>query len=277
MSRKQYDSHPVGWICAACGTQFAETIAPQHSCPICFDERQYVGWDGQQWLSPDELAATHSIRFAEEDGVTTMVMTPGFAIGQRAFLVPHAGGLVMWECLSLITDEAVARLKAMGGVTAIAISHPHFYSAMAAWSEALGGVPVYLHGADREWVENCPRNVHFWEGERLALADNLKLVRLPGHFDGSAGLWWKDGPRPGGSLLPGDAIQVVMDRRYATFMYSYPNAIPLGPTALAGLESRVADLAFDDVFGFSPGRQMIGAAKAGIAASFDRYRAALAA
>ncbi len=277
MTGKLHDDHAVGWICAACGTQFAATIAPPHSCPICLDERQYVGWGGQQWLSPDELAAKHPIQFAEEDGITTMVLAPDFAIGQRAFLIPHGGGLVMWECLSLVTDEAVARLKAKGGVTAIAISHPHFYGAMASWSEALGGVPVYLHAADQEWVQHCPGNVRFWEGERLTLADNLELVRLPGHFDGSAGLWWKDGPRPGGSLLPGDAIHVVMDRRFATFMYSYPNAIPLGPTALAGLEARVADLAFDDVFGFAPGRKMIGAAKARVAASFDRYRTALAA
>jgi glyoxylase-like metal-dependent hydrolase (beta-lactamase superfamily II) len=272
-----HDKFGTGWICATCGTQFAPAIAPPCSCPICCDERQYVGWAGQQWRSPDDLAASHSIRFADEAGVTTMVMTPDFAIGQRAFLVPHDGGLMMWECLSLVTDEAVDRLKAMGGVTAIAISHPHFYAAMASWSEALSGVPVYLHAADRAWVQGCPRNVRFWDGERLTLADNLELVRLPGHFDGSAGLWWKDGPRPGGSLLPGDAIHVVMDRRHATFMYSYPNAIPLGPTALAELEARVADLIFDDVFGFSPGRQMIGGAKAHVAASFDRYRAALAA
>jgi hypothetical protein len=272
-----HDKFGTGWTCATCGTQFAPEAKPPGSCPVCLDDRQYVGWAGQHWRSPGELAASHTIRFAEEAGVTTMVMTPDFAIGQRAFLVPHDGGLVMWECLSLVTDAAVDRLKAMGGVTAIAISHPHFYAAMASWSEALGGIPVYLHAADRAWVQDRPRKVHFWEGERLVLADNLELVRLPGHFDGSAGLWWKDGPRPGGSLLPGDAIQVVMDRRFATFMYSYPNAIPLGPTALAGLETRVAKLAFDDMFGFSPGRQMIGGAKAHVAASFDRYRAALAA
>jgi hypothetical protein len=272
-----HDKFGTGWICATCGTQFASAITPPDTCLICLDERQYVGWSGQQWLSPGELAAAHAIQFAEEDGVTTMVMTPSFAIGQRAFLIPHARGLVMWECLSVVTDEAVSRIKAMGDVTAIAISHPHFYAAMSSWSEALSGVPVYLHGADRAWVQDCPRNVRFWEGERVTLADNLQLVRLPGHFDGSAGLWWKDGPRPGGSLLPGDAIQVVMDRRFATSMYSYPNAIPLGPTALAELEARVADLTFDDVFGFSPGRQMISGAKAHVAASFERYRAALAA
>ena len=106
------DKREPGWICVTCATQFAPAIAPTGSCPICVDDRQYVGWDGQQWLSPNELSASHTIRFAEEDGVTTMLLTPDFAIGQRAFLVPHDGGLVMWECLSLVTVEAVARLRA---------------------------------------------------------------------------------------------------------------------------------------------------------------------
>ena len=39
----------------------------------------------------------------------------------------------------------------MGGIAAIAISHPHYYSSMAEWAEAVDA-PIYLHAADREWV-----------------------------------------------------------------------------------------------------------------------------
>lgn len=181
----------------------------------------------------------------------------------------------MWECLSHVTDAALSRLAELGGVEAIAISHPHFYTAVVDWSDALGGVPIYLHAADRQWVQRPSQVIRYWEGDSLRLSDTLELIHLPGHFDGSAGLWWKNGPRSGGSLFAGDAIQVVMDRRFATFMYSYPNLIPLGPGPLAMLEARVARLHFDDVFGYAPGREIVGDAKVRINESFSRYRAAL--
>ena len=239
-------------VCTTCGTLHPPRPGTPPACAICLDERQYVGWSGQHWTDAATLASTREIRFEDCAGVTTMVLDPAFAIGQRAFLIPHAGGLVMWECLSTVTDAALARIA------------------------ALGGVPIHLHAADRSWVRFETAAMRFWSGDRLALSDRLELVHLPGHFAGGAGLWWKDGPRPGGSLFPGDAIQVAMDRRFATFMYSYPNAIPLGCAALDRLEAHAGRLTFEDVYGFAPGRQIIGDARARVDASFARYRAALA-
>lgn len=264
----------TAWICATCGTQYSPSTEPPASCLICNDERQYVAWSGQKWTSADILNAERVIEFVECAGVMTMVSRPTFAIGQRAFLVPSGTGLVMWECLSHVTDAALSRLAQLGSVEAIAISHPHFYTAMVDWSDALG-VPIYLHAADRQWVQRHSPAIRFWEGDSHRLSDTLELIHLPGHFDGSTGLWWKDGPRSGGSLFSGDAIQVVMDRRFATFMYSYPNLIPLGPGPLARLEAEVSRLVFDDIFGFAPGREIVGDAKARVDASFSRYRAAM--
>ena len=45
--------------------------------------------------------------------------------------------------------DAVEYVKSLGGLKAIAVSHPHFYGAVADWSEAFGGVPIYLHADDR--------------------------------------------------------------------------------------------------------------------------------
>jgi hypothetical protein len=267
---------PETWICETCGTQYAPAARPPAACPICDDERQYVGWDGQRWTTPAALRRAHAIRFADEGGVTTLTMAPSFAIGHRAFLVPAGGSHVMWECLPLVTDAAIEAIEAAGGVRWIAISHPHFYAAMVEWSDALGGVPIYLHEADRAWVQRASPRVRWWAGPRCALADDVELVALPGHFPGSAGLWWKRGPRPGGSLFPGDALQVTMDRRHVTFMYSYPNAMPLAPAAVRGLRRTVDALAFDDVFGYACGRQILGGGQRAVADSFERYLGAIA-
>lgn len=265
-------------VCVTCGTQYPEAER-MTECPICLDERQYVGWEGQRWTTTAEIGASHEIRFEDAAGVMTLSLTPSFAIGNRAFLIPGEGGpgakMVMWECLPAVTDAAVKRIAGLGGVQAIAISHPHFYSAMLEWSEALGGVPIYLHEADEEWVRFDSPFLRFWEGERFALTDAIDLVHLPGHFPGSSGLLWKSGPRPGGSLYPGDAIQIAMDRRFASFMYSYPNAIPLGRKALARLKAHVDPLVFKDLYGSFAGKQMIGDAKERVEASFARYKAAL--
>ena len=126
-------------------------------------------------------------------------------------------------------------VEAVGGVSAIAISHPHYYTAMVEWSRAFGGVPVHLHAADRQWVMRPDKAIAFWDGETLKLGEGLMLVRCGGHFEGGTVLHWQGGADGKGAILTGDIIQVVADRKHVSFMYSYPNYVP----ALGG--SRRAD------------------------------------
>jgi len=263
------------FICETCGTQFAEAVAPPRTCPICEDDRQYVGWGGQRWTTHEALAARHTLRIEPEAGVTAIGLAPSFAIDQRALFVRTPELNVLWECLSIVTPEAVAALKAQGGVDAIAISHPHFYAAMTEWSEALGDPPVYLHAADREWVQCAPANVQYWTGDSLALSPALTLVHCGGHFAGSSVLHWANGPRPGGSLLSGDTLQVCQDRKHVSFMHSFPNLVPLGTRAVTGIRARLAGREFTDVLGYTWGRDILGDGRAAVDRSFDRHLAAL--
>lgn len=264
-------------LCATCGTQFAESAAPLDTCPICLDERQYVGWGGQTWTTHAALAATHRQRIEHDAGLLGIGIDGDFAIPQRALLLPTDAGNLLWECVSLVTDAAVAALRAHGGVDRIVISHPHFYSSMVEWSEALGGVPILLHAADQEWVQRPSPRISFWEGDTFALSEAVTLIRCGGHFPGSTALHWRDGPRPGGALFPADAMQVVLDRRHVTFMYSYPNYIPMRPADVRAMRERLCGLAYEDVYGFTWGRNILGNARAAVDASFDRYLAAVAA
>ena len=50
------------YICVTCGTQYPPSGDPPMGCPICLDERQYVGWDGQQWTTLAELHYREAIR-----------------------------------------------------------------------------------------------------------------------------------------------------------------------------------------------------------------------
>ncbi|MBY0572290.1 MAG: hypothetical protein K2P84_01300 [Undibacterium sp.] len=258
-------------ICATCGTQFELHESAPSSCPICEDERQYVGWQGQTWTTHSKLASQYQLRLEDDAGVLSIALTPDFAINQRAMFLPTDAGNILWECVSLVNDQALQALKALGGVDKIIISHPHFYSAMVEWSDALGGVPILLHQADKQWVPRSAKQIQFWSGDEYALSDRVTLLRCGGHFPGSTALHWRDGPRPGGALFPGDAIQVVMDRRHATFMYSYPNYIPMKRSDILRMQALLEKYPFDDVFGFTHQRNIIGDAKNAVNLSFERF------
>ncbi|MCI4568858.1 MBL fold metallo-hydrolase [Lysobacter sp. CFH 32150] len=264
------------YICETCGTQYSETTTPPAQCPICEDDRQYVGWNGQTWTTHAALAAKYTLRIEDDAGLLGIGLPSDFAIPQRALYLPTDAGNILWECVSLVTDAAVAALKARGGVDQIIISHPHFYTSMVEWSEALGGVPILLHEADKAWVQRPSSRIEFWSGDEHKLSDAVTLLRCGGHFPGSTALHWRDGPRAGGALFPGDALQVVFDRRHVTFMYSYPNYIPMKPSDVRRMRSLLEGYEFDDVFGYTWGRNIIGGGRAAVDASFDRYLQAVA-
>ncbi len=238
----------TNYICVTCGTQFAATEEPPAHCPICEDARQYIGPNGQQWTILAALQTDHhNVLGEEEPGLTYIVTEPGFAIGQCARLVPAGEGNILWECTSLLDEATVAAVRERGGITAIAFSHPHFHSSMVEWSQAFGGVPIYIHAAHRGYVLRPDPAIRYWEGETCALAEGLTLVRCGGHFPGSSVLHWAAGADGRGVLLTGDTIYVVSDRRYVTFMYSYPNSIPLNAPAVKRIVDAVAPYAIERI------------------------------
>jgi hypothetical protein len=264
------------FICTTCGTQHAESEQPPATCDICQDERQYLKATGQQWTTLNRLRLTNrnSIRF-EEPGLFGIGIDPPFAIGQRALLLRTPLGNVIWDCLPLLDEAVVLAIQAMGGIWAIAISHPHYYSSMVEWSRALGGVPIYLHAADRRWVMRPDDAIDFWEGETRRLGEGLTLVRCGGHFAGGTVLHWAGGAGGRGALLCGDIIQVVADRKHVSFMYSYPNYIPLPRSAIETIVRAIEPFEFERVYGAFWDTVIERDGKAAIMRSVQRYLRAI--
>jgi glyoxylase-like metal-dependent hydrolase (beta-lactamase superfamily II) len=235
-----------------------------------------VNWKGQTFLARETLAQRHRVVWRDDLGMAGIGLEPSFAIGQRALLVPQADGCVMWDCVPLATPEAIAHVRSLGGLKAIAISHPHFYGALADWSEAFGRVPVYLHADDRQWVMRPHPAVVHWTGDHHRVSDDVLLLRTGGHFPGATMLHWSGGAEGKGALFAGDIAQVTMDRRFVSFMYSYPNYMPLNAAAVRRIAAAVEPLAFDRIYGAWWGRNIASGAKAAFAASVERYIAAIA-
>jgi hypothetical protein len=260
------------FICVTCGTQFTPSAEPPAECPICLDERQYVGYDGQRFTTLEDLARDRRNRVKElEPGLLGIGSDPSFAIGQRALLT---GGL-LWDCISLLDDDTAEAVESAGGLHTIAISHPHYYSSMVEWAERFDA-RVLLHEDDRQWIMRPSDRIDLWSGERRQVSDDLELLRLGGHFAGGTVCLWRSGADGRGALLAGDIVQVVSDRDWVSFMYSYPNPIPLPAREVERMRAVLETLDFDRVYGAWWDRVVRDDAKAKVLRSADRYVAALA-
>ena len=260
------------YICVTCAVQQPPSEAPPKHCPICEDERQYVRQGGQAWTTLEELRLMeHRIELRElEPGLVGVGVTPALGIGQRALLVRTGTGNILWDCVGYIDDAAVAAIRARGGISGIAFSHPHFYGAMVEWSRAFDGAPIYIPLADREWVQRDDPAIVTWRGTR-ELAPGVTLVQCGGHFEGSAALHWAEGADGRGALLVGDTITVVPDVRFVSFMRSYPNLIPLPADEVRHIVARVRPYVFDRVYGGWWDRVMHSGGIAAIERSAQRY------
>lgn len=259
------------FICTTCGTQYAPSDKPPSACPICDDERQYVTPAGQSWTTLDTLGKRYMNAIRElEPGLISITTQPAFGINQRAQLLRTPHGNILWDCIALIDRATIEMIKAMGGIKGVAISHPHYYTTMIEWSEALGGVPIHLHQADRKWIMRDGPAIKLWQGETKELLPGLTLICAGGHYPGGTVLHWADGCGGKGALLSGDIVQVVQDGT-ASFMWSFPNFIPLSAPRVEGVVKAIKPYKFDRVHGAFTDRSIWSDGKGVVDRSAERY------
>ena len=259
------------FLCKTCGTSYPDAPERPAQCPICEDERQYVPAGGQEWLTRETLARGHRNAWhLHEPGLYSLQTVPAFAINQRAFLLRTPAGNLLWDCIGLLDDATVDLIRSLGGLAAIAISHPHYYTTMQDWAAAFGA-PIHLHAADREWVMRPDPAIRFWEGNALALWPGITLVRGGGHFPGGTVLHWADGADKRGVLLVGDILQVTPGAHRVSFMWSYPNMMPLPAAEVRQVVERVSALPFERIHGAFLGQDVLGEAQAILGRSAARY------
>ncbi len=268
------------YVCITCGTQYPPSPEPPPRCPICEDERQYVGHFGQEWIPFEKLQQKfRNSLFQEGPGIWGIVTEPKFAIGQRALLLQSGTQNILWDCVSLVNADTVEMVRGLGGIDAIAISHPHYYSSMIEWSRAFGNIPIYLHADDRPWVQRPDPTIHFWSGETHSLGDGLTLIRAGAHFPGFQALHWAGGDAKAeggdGALFTGDMPQVCADRRYVSFMHSYPNWVPVDAATVRRICNTLNQYQFSKLYGAFPGFTVQGNAKQALRLSAERYLRAI--
>ena len=258
------------WICRTCAVEQPDTDEAASVCAICSDERQYVRPTGQQWTTLEELAAAgHKATIVDvERGLHGITIEPSVGIGQRALLVRTAAGNLLWDPNGYVDDDVVTAVREVGGLAAVAASHPHMFGVQIEWSHRFGGVPVYVQAADREWLLRDDPVITIWD-EKTEVLPGVVLHRIGGHFPGSAVAHFvaADGR---GVVLSGDTVAGTPDEHWVSFMRSFPNKIPLSAAVVAKVADRMMRLDFDRLYD-NFGGQVLGDAAGWVRRSADRY------
>jgi glyoxylase-like metal-dependent hydrolase (beta-lactamase superfamily II) len=259
-------------LCHTCGTSWNETDIPVTRCKICEDERQYVPASGQKWTDLDRLTASHSNKWQQlQESLFSIQTVPGFAINQRAFLAITPQGNILWDCIANLDEATKALVSALGGISAIAISHPHYYTTMQDWAAAFNA-PVWLHASDSEWIMRDSPAIRLWHGDELTIAPCIRLIRLGGHFPGGTVLHWDTNE---GVLLTGDIVQVTPGADAVSFMWSYPNMLPLPAAVVEDMVRRLREIRFNRLYGAFEGKNIRDNASAIVQRSGEKYLACL--
>ena len=229
-------ARPVIPVCATCGAWFPDGPAPGE-CPICEDERQWVPEDGQRWTTADELAAevTRADVREVEPGLTGIGLEPAFGIGQRMLLVENPAGNVLWDMIpGRHRRGRCGRATQRGPVQRDRDLSPALL---------LGDVGLERSARRRTDPPACrrssardaavPGRSSTGTVTSSSLPGAITLLRLGGHFAGGTVLHWPAGAEGRGALLTGDIVMVVPDRTVVSFMWSYPNLLPLPASEVA--------------------------------------------
>lgn len=234
-------------ICSTCAIEHAEPLP--ELCAICSDERQYLPRDGQSWTDLADLRADHELTLSElEPGLGAVRVKPRLGIGQTSLLLRTEEAGLLWDPPGYFDDAGLELLTAQGPITAIAASHPHMFGVQVTLARALGGVPVQVNAADREWLQVTDPLIEYWE-DTYAVDPDVTLHRIGGHFPGSAVAHWAAGADGRGVLLTGDGVFPNPDRKTVSFMRSFPNYIPLSGPVTLRIANHLAELSFDRIYG----------------------------
>jgi glyoxylase-like metal-dependent hydrolase (beta-lactamase superfamily II) len=119
---------------------------------------------------------------------------PAVGIGQRAILIQTPKGNVLWDLITYLDQPTLDKVQSLGGLSAIVISHPHYYSTWADWSRTFR-CPVYVARADEEWVEypnpeSSGAEIRWLEEEKTDVC-GIQVVVAGGHFPGSLLACWE--------------------------------------------------------------------------------------
>lgn len=254
-------------ICNTCGTQFdVPYCSPLKNCRICDDPRQYVPSGGQVWTSLAKLKGRHENHFEQDPTdkrIWFITTEPKCGIGERAALLETSNGNVLWDLIAYIDEMTVDFVNSKGGLKAIVISHPHFYTTHLEWARIFS-CPVYVAIEDEKWLNRADHENtrKFIRDPTMQILPGVTAIKTGGHFDGSMVLHWNNKLFIADSLFTVPSALYHVDRPPGTtsyaFMWSIPNMIPLPPSEIHRIWRALKPFSFEATYGGFSGQDVRG-------------------
>lgn len=172
-------------------------------------------------------------------------------------LVQTSAGNILWDLIPFLDAATVEKINDLGGLEAIVISHPHYYSTWADWSRTFS-CPVYVGEPDRKWLERVGTTgadvrVLSETYTRLLPGSGITAILAGGHFPGSLLLHWNDNLFIADTIFTSPSATNPVPGKSGvisfTFFWSIPNRIPLHPDEILMIWRKVKDLNFANAFG----------------------------
>ena len=104
---------------------------------------------------------------------------------------------MLWDIIAHLDPPTIRKIHSLGGLKAIAISHPHYYTTYAEWSKAFK-CPIYVGADDQEWLCEKPpssdtfRLIDGPSGSTEEIVPGITAIKTGGHFPGSLVLHWEN-------------------------------------------------------------------------------------
>jgi hypothetical protein len=160
-----------------------------------------------------------------------------------------AHGNILWDIVTLLDDEAVEKvsiylsislqitcdlslmlfclqIREAGGITAIVISHPHYYTTYVEWATVFK-CPVYFSPEDETWINRTDITSidrRMLNQTRETILPGITAIKCGGHFPGSLLLHWNV---KGGVLFLADSIVTVpVGQQTSAVLQSVPLSFP---------------------------------------------------
>jgi len=167
------------------------------ACPVAA-----IGAVGKRARAAAAAARAFPERLAGADGVYGCGYAAESSFGAASWLVTRPGGNVLVDS-PRFAIPLLERIRALGGARWLFLTHRDDVADHARWAESLGCERI-LHARDLSaGTRDVERRI---EGtDPVALADDLRIVPVPGHTAGSAALLLRDEILFSGDHLWGDA------------------------------------------------------------------------
>jgi len=208
---------------------------------------KFVPRGGQVWTTPEKLAGGTSTRGGNWRGICSKsipIRNSVLASARCCWRTPQDN--VLWDCLSLLDDATISLIRALGGLRAIAISHPHYYTRMQDWARALTVPFISTPPTPTDHASRSRDPPLAWRdagnrARRDPAQGRRPLSRLARCFTGLTV------PSDAGAILSGDIVQVAADLGRVSFLWSYPNMMPLSAATVRRIADTLAPWRFDRI------------------------------